>query len=81
MGEISNLWIGNYIECIIITFNQGFSMLTFAPTNVKPVLESYIKIHYRKETVGGKDTYTYDSRYWELRKDPGFMKMTLPKLW
>lgn len=43
--------------------------------------EEYKPVWFRKETVKGKDLFEYDNRYWELRKDPGFMKMTLPKLW
>ena len=40
-----------------------------------------ICIFYRKGTKNGKECFTYDHKYWECKKDPGFLKMTLPKLW
>ncbi|XP_060579182.1 LOW QUALITY PROTEIN: oxysterol-binding protein-related protein 6-like [Ruditapes philippinarum] len=38
-------------------------------------------VWFKKEKIKGKDYYSYDNRYWECRKEPGFMKMTLPKIW
>jgi len=42
-----------------------------------------LRVHsvFRKEKVKGKDIYTYDNKYWDCKKEPGFMNMTLPKLW
>ncbi|KAL4216976.1 hypothetical protein ACF0H5_023433 [Mactra antiquata] len=43
--------------------------------------EEYRPTWFKKDTMKGKDVYTYDNKYWECRKDPGFLKMTLPKIW
>ncbi|XP_064598083.1 oxysterol-binding protein-related protein 6-like isoform X2 [Liolophura sinensis] len=36
---------------------------------------------FRKVAVNGQETYEFNGKYWELRKEPGFIKMTFTKLW
>ena len=43
---------------------------------------SYFGISYlnRKDEDDNKDVYRYSGKYWEMRRDPGFMKMYIKKL-
>ncbi|KAJ8320036.1 hypothetical protein KUTeg_001623 [Tegillarca granosa] len=46
--------------------------------------EEKIEYHpkwFRKTIEGKKDCYEYAGKYWEMRSDPGFSRMTFPKLW
>ncbi|XP_050388656.1 oxysterol-binding protein-related protein 6 isoform X1 [Patella vulgata] len=36
---------------------------------------------FRQSIGGDKDVYKYNSKYWETRKNPGFLKMSFIKLW
>jgi len=42
---------------------------------------SYSPKWFMRDEEGGKEVYKYTGKYWELRKDPGFMKMSFTKLW
>ena len=35
----------------------------------------------RRDEESENETYRYTGKYWELRRDPGFVKMSFPKLW
>ena len=36
---------------------------------------------FRKDEDQSRDSFKYTGKYWELRKDPGFIKMAFSKLW
>lgn len=36
---------------------------------------------FTKQKVDGKESFVYSGKYWETRKDPGFLKLQLPRLW
>jgi oxysterol-binding protein-related protein 3/6/7 len=36
---------------------------------------------FTKSELGKKETYKFNSQYWEVRKNPGFAKLDLLKLW
>ena len=35
----------------------------------------------RLEQVDDREMYVYNGKYWEARRDPGFINVSLPKLW
>jgi len=35
----------------------------------------------RLEQVDDRETYVYNGNYWDMRRDPGFVNVNLPKLW
>ncbi|ELT87291.1 hypothetical protein CAPTEDRAFT_150458 [Capitella teleta] len=41
---------------------------------------SFSPLWFQCEEKNGQDTYVYGGRYWDLRKDPGFMKMSITKI-
>ncbi|XP_029641137.1 oxysterol-binding protein-related protein 6 isoform X9 [Octopus sinensis] len=41
----------------------------------------YMPQWFRKLEVNGKEFYEFTREYWEKRKEPGFSRMSLPKLW
>lgn len=42
---------------------------------------SYMPQWFRKVEVNGREFYEFTREYWEKKKDPGFSRMSLPKLW
>ena len=37
-------------------------------------------LFFRKNEDDKKEQYKYTGKYWEMRRDPGFMKMKIKKL-
>ena len=36
---------------------------------------------HRLEQVDNREAYVYNGKYWDMRRDPGFASVSLPRLW
>jgi len=43
--------------------------------------KTVVVVVIRLEQVDNREMYVYNGKYWETRRDPGFMNVNLPKLW